>query len=92
MKKVIKLKKLESDYFNKSAQLKSDIFNENISNGSGQYLNYLEGKSLTTGELILARCAYCINVAQNRTLDDCPDKGCPLYRFMSETDPQDYSE
>jgi hypothetical protein len=85
-------KKSYDEEVNKLEQLKRDNFHQNVWNGSFPYLSYLRGESLTTGETILARCAYCIHVAQDRTLYDCPDKECPLYRFMSETDPQDNSE
>lgn len=66
--------------------MRDEGFYGTMMNGSWQLHNYLDGKSLTPFELILAKCAYCIHVVKNRTLPDCPDKHCPLYRFMCRED------
>ncbi len=64
--------------------------------GSAYLTHYHEGKALTRGQSILAKCAECMGDYFDGRMD-CAVEGCPLYpwsaygRFSGKSDPDLYN-
>jgi hypothetical protein len=58
-----------------------DVSTWPLARGKKEYMKYLQGERITTGQAVLANCYSCMcGYTDGKT--DCGNKSCPIYPFM----------